>query len=275
LAFGHTRLYHRLGVQLEDAGFSIKDCLCWGYATGLPRGLDVSRLVDKEARGCPMGTSDPQSLNHKHWVVGSHISPRHWSVTGNYESHEPVDEEAKKWQGWKTTMKPAWEPIIMAQKPLEGTYVNNILKWHVGALNIDACRIPHEANDKHKGNKKIHPKGRWPANLLWLDPLFDDYDRFFMVPKPSKKEKREYNTHETVKPIRLMENLVKLVSPKPATVAEPVIVFDPFMGSGSTGKACKQLHRYFIGYESDSDFFEIALKRLKERSQAAIFEGNL
>jgi len=258
LAFGHPRLYHRLGMQLEDVGFEIKDCLCWGFATGFPRALDISRCVDRS-------------------------------------------EDAQTWEGWKTGLKPSWESIIMAQKPLEGTYVENILKWHVGALNIDACRIPYESEEDKKsietflnfagkehgdaqyfsaneGGKKqvnVHPGGRWPANLVWLDPLIADYDRFFMVPKPSKQEKRSYNTHDTVKPVRLMERLVKLVTPKPANVEETVNVLDPFMGSASTGKACKKLRRRFIGYENDPKSFEIAQKRLKETTYIDIFEGRI
>jgi len=303
LAFGHTRLYHRLGLQLEEAGFVIRDCLCWGYATGFPHSYDVSKAMDKYfgAEREVVGRRVHPTLKNKPNVkanmyhadtIDSHEEAESWDITA------PATDEAKMWDGYGTQLKPAWEPIILAQKPLEGNYVENLLKWKVGALNIDACRIPYESDEDkislesflnfagkdhgkseffsaNEGGKKqvnVHPDGRWPANVMWLEPMFAEYDKFFIIPKPDKNEKRSYNTHDTVKPVRLMEHLVKLVSPSPARLGEPVFVLDPFMGSGSTGKACIKLRRKFIGYERDAEYFEIAKKRLKERSTIDIFE---
>ena len=113
--------------------------------------------------------------------------------------------------------------------------------------------------------------GRWPANLLWLDPLFAEYDHIFMVPKPDINEKGRNNTHTTVKPIRLMERLISLVTPNPAVVGEDVIVLDPFAGSGSTGVACQILKRKFIGYEKDSKSFDVAQKRLSIKRRVDLF----
>ncbi len=243
IAFGHTRLYHRLGCQLEDAGFTIKDCLCWGYATNYPHSLNVSK-------------------------AGS------------------------AWKGWGTVLKTGWEPIVLAQKPIEGRYIDNIQKYHVGALNIDECRIPYASEEDKKslesfqnfadrdcgdskyfsaneGGKKqvnVHPDGRWPANLLWLDPVFADYDHIFMIPKPSKTEKKEYNDHPSVKPVRLLERLIRLVTPKPSKTGTDVFVLDPFMGSGTTGVACNKMKRKFYGYENDEDCFSVAQKRLREKT---------
>jgi len=192
----------------------------------------------------------------------------------------------------------AWEPIVLAQKPREGSYIENIRKWKVGALNIDECRIPYASDEDKKslksfinfadsdhgdakyfsaneGSKKqvnIHPGGRWPSNLLYLDPLFADYDRIFMVPKPSKSERRRYNKHETVKPIRLMERLIRLVTPRSSVVGEKVVILDPFMGSCSTGRACRSLKRNFIGFEINEDSFATAKKRLKENVRQDIGE---
>ncbi len=203
-----------------------------------------------------------------------------------------MPDELKQWKSMGTSLKTAWEPIALAQKPIEGTYVDNVLKWQVGALNIDACRIPYESEEDKKalesfvnfeaadhgdaryfsantGGKKqvnIHPDGRWPSNVLWLDPLYADYDRFFLVPKPSRSEKGEYNDHDTVKPVRLMEHLITLVSPKPSMTKEDVLILDPFMGSGTTGLACKNLGRKFFGYEDDTKSFEIAERRLDGKS---------
>ncbi len=260
LAFGHTRLYHRLGCQLEDAGFVVKDCLCWGYASAFPHSYNISLALDR--------------------------------AQGAERDNEPVTDDAKQWDGWGTVLKTAWEPIILAQKPIEGSYIENILKWKVGAMNIDACRVPYASEEDrqslesfvnfagvdcgderyvsfNQGGKKqvnVHPDGRWPANLLWLDPLFAVYDHIFMIPKPSKSEKRGYNEHDTVKPVRLMERLINLVSPRPSLLNEDVVILDPFMGSGTTGVACKRLGRKFIGYDKDKSSFDTARKRLAERA---------
>lgn len=267
LAFGHTRLYHRLGCQLEDVGFEIKDCLCWGYATGNPRPLNIDKAID-----------------------------RHLGIDANDAS----TGEAGVWKGWANTLKTAWEPIVMAQKPLEGSYAENVLAYNAGGLNIDECRIPYKDEaDKRSlesfrhfagkdygdkqyfsanvGSKKqcnIHPDGRWPANLVWLDPLFVQYDHIFMVPKPSGSEKRDYNVHKTVKPIALMERLVKLVTPRPSVVETDITVLDPFMGSGTTGIASRNLGRKFEGYENNKESYAIARRRLREltKQQFDMFE---
>jgi len=270
LVFAHARLYHRLACDLEDVGFEIHDCLCWGYATGAPRPYNIDKALDK--------------------YFGVEISDGF--------PYEPKSEEAKKWQGWANILKVGWEPICMARKPIEKNLVHNVLTYKVGVLNIDECRIPYMSEEdkqslysfKHfeegdygdekffsanSGGKKqcnVHPLGRWPANLLWLDPMFAEYDKYFMVPKPSKNEKGSYNEHSTVKPIRLMERLVKMVTPKPSMINEDVHVLDPFMGSGSTGVACKILGRHFIGFEKDENSFETAKRRLSQRRMGDIFD---
>ena len=264
LSFGHARLYHRMALQLETAGFVIKDCLCWGYASGNPRPHNADKAVDK--------------------ALGVDVDYQQYP-------YEPKTEEGKIWKGFANNLKTSWEPIVLGQKPLEGTMAENLIKWKTGALNIDECRIPYasEADKKslesfahftesdygdkdyfsaNSGGKKmanVHPDGRWPANLLWLDPVFADYDHIFMVPKPTKKEKRQYNEHDTVKSVWLMRRLIKLVTPKPSNLREEVYVLDPFAGSGSTGVACKYLKRKFIGYENDEASYKTAERRLSER----------
>lgn len=270
IAFGHTRLYHRLACHLEDAGFEVLDCLCWGYATGAPRPHNIDKAVDK--------------------YFGVEISKEF--------PYQPKSDDAKQWQGWANILKVAWEPICVARKPLEGTFVENVLKHKVGAINIDDCRIPYASEEDRKslesfskfegqdhgdsrffsantGGKKqcnVHPLGRWPANMVWIDPLFAEYDHIFMVPKPSKNEKLSDNEHTTVKPIRLMERLIRLVTPRPSVVNQDIVVLDPFMGSGTTGIACKKMGRKFIGYEKDPGSFDIAKKRISRRQMGDIFE---
>ena len=296
LSFGHVRTYHRLACDLEEVGFKIKDCLCWTYASAFPHSLDISKAIDKKnnaerevvgKRIHPTLKNNPNVKSNAYHVETLHSDENmeSWDIT------IPATEEAKTWNGWGTQLKTSWEPIIMAQKPLEGTYVENVLKYKVGGLNIDECRIPYKDEDDknsiasfehfagknhgderyfsaNSGEKKqcnIHPIGRWPANLIWLDPLFVEYDHIFMVPKPSKREKGIYNKHDTVKPVELMERLIKLVTPRPSIVKEDVVVLDPFMGSGSTGVAARNLDRNFIGFEQNEESFNVAQKRLKEK----------
>jgi site-specific DNA-methyltransferase (adenine-specific) len=264
ISFGHARFYHRMAVQLETAGFVIRDCLCWGYATSNPRPHNADKAVDRY-------------LNI--------------DVDYNQFPYEPKTEEGQKWKGFANVLKTAWEPIVLAQKPLEGSLAENLINWKVGALNIDACRIPYASNADKKalesflhfaktdhGDKRyfsanadgkkmvnVHPDGRWPGNLLWLDPLFAEYDHIFMIPKPNKNEKRSYNEHDTVKPVWLMRHLIQLITPKPSMVKETVCVVDPFMGTGTTGVACKYLGRKFLGYEIDQQSYDIAVQRITEK----------
>ncbi len=296
LAFGHTRLYHRLGCDLEDEGFEIKDCLCWGYASGYPHSYNISKAIDQKhgaerevigKRVHPTLRNAPNVKSNAYHAdtLISDEEMESWDITA------PATDDAKKWDGWGTQLKTAWEPIVMAQKPLEGTYIENVLKYKVGGLNIDECRLPYKNEDDMKrlasfehfagknygddkyfsansGNKKqcnIHPLGRWPANLVWMEPMFAQYDHIFMIPKPSKKEKGQKNTHETVKPIELMERLIRLVTPLPSVVGEDVLVLDPFMGSGTTGIAARNLGRKFYGYEKNKASYVIAKRRLQAK----------
>lgn len=101
LAYGGTRKWHRLAVNIEDGGFEIRDSMMWLYGTGFPKGHDISKAIDK--------------------AVGS-----------------PVSET---WEGYKTALKPAWEPLVLGMKSTEGTYAANALKHGVAGLNIEASRI--------------------------------------------------------------------------------------------------------------------------------------
>ena len=151
LAFGGTRTYHRLACAIEDSGWEIRDCLGWLYGSGFPKSMDVSKAIDKSL-GAERATvridakqvRNPKSINSGHGVDGG---DRPWMQLareqGFYEKpgDEPASEAAKKWQGWGTCLKPAWEPIIMARKPLDGTVAHNVLEYGTGAINIDACRV--------------------------------------------------------------------------------------------------------------------------------------
>lgn len=187
LVFGGTRTFHRLTCALEDAGFEIRDCLMWLYGSGFPKSLNVSKAIDKaaEARRERTGTMTARhgskALNK---VMGRFISNDYDPDTGKMFATAPATDAAKQWSGWGTALKPAWEPIILARKPLsEPTVAANVLKWGTGAMNIDGCRI--ETHNKtpapvgQYGGSTIGPvghrgvrdgsadlKGRWPANVV-------------------------------------------------------------------------------------------------------------
>lgn len=342
LSFGGTRTYHRMVVAIEDAGFEIRDQVMWIYGSGFPKSLDVSKAIDKAA-GVSF-KSEPAS-----GVGFMNASDDGYNTTLNKLSRVgDSTDAAKQWQGWGTALKPANEPIVLARKPLEKglTVAANVLKWGVGAINVDAGRIATNDNLNGGGYSKNfqgssflkyggkmefeQPQGRWPANVLFdedaaavLDeqsgerglskggsrggkrnqafgmaaqdvPLgFGDSggaSRFFYVAKASKRERNaglegmplkvsggmsgtldgtlktgsgnernnlNQNSHPTVKPIKLMEYLVKLITPPGGTV------LDPFTGSGSTGVASKRLGFEFIGVEREVEYVEIATKRIE------------
>ena len=128
LAFGGTRTFHRLTCAIEDAGWEIRDCVMWVYGSGFPKSLDVSKAIDKAA-----GIERPR-------VVGT-MGTNNTQSRGEYKCGEAISGEAIKWQGWGTALKPAWEPIILARKPIEGTVAANVQKYGTGAMNIDGSRV--------------------------------------------------------------------------------------------------------------------------------------
>jgi site-specific DNA-methyltransferase (adenine-specific) len=334
LAFGGTRTFHRLAVAIEDAGWEIRDTVMWCYGSGFPKSLDVSKAIDRAAgaerevvgkydtRGIQepsksgktsSGISGLQNV-HFHQGCKSKITP----ITA------PATPDAQQWQGWGTALKPAWEPVIMARKPLAGTVAANVLEHGTGALNVDGCRVGTDTITAHGGGRNGEGRkygggndipaiasgsnphtGRWPANLIHdgseevvgLFPLTASHDtrdsgglrdnakkgdvdfkrgsegslplgradsgsaaRFFYCAKASKADRGEGNTHPTVKPTDLMRYLCRLVTPPGG------IVLDPFMGSGSTGKAAILEGFQFIGIERDAEYLAIAEARISHAS---------
>jgi site-specific DNA-methyltransferase (adenine-specific) len=276
LAFGGTRTYHRLACAIEDAGFEIRDQLAWVYGQGFPK----SRNLDGD------------------------------------------------WSGWGTALKPAWEPIVLARKPLVGTVAENVLKHGTGALNIDGTRIEAtESIERLSGiNDNVYGAdnrrsmirgsnlGRWPANLIhdgseevlagfpdsnsgsasgynWDDSVNDNpahvskniksgvhfgdsgsAARFFYTAKADKDE-RLGSKHPTVKPLDLMQYLVRLVCPKGGTV------LDPFSGTGTTGEAAFREGMRAILIEREAEYqadirrrMALVLSGPDERAREAIKE---
>src|SRR6185437_12416714 len=184
LAFGGTRTFHRMTAAIEDAGWEIRDCLMWLYGSGFPKSLDISKAIDKSKgaeREITGKYTDPDGITRTKRSDGI------WSSDGADSRYvtAPATDLAKQWNGWGTALKPAWEPIIVAMKPLDGTFAENAEKWGVAGINVDGGRIgtdeiksatiqrnggiwasDGEGGARHNGNGTSNPQGRWPANLL-------------------------------------------------------------------------------------------------------------
>lgn len=270
LAFSGSRTYHRMTCAIEDAGFEVRDQIMWVYGSGFPKSLDVSKAIDKAAgvereiigQGQSGATAGMQALGPS-GIKG-----------GAYDITAPATDAARQWQGWGTALKPAHEPICVARKPLVGTVAQNVLTHGTGAMNIDGCRVGDEVLPAITAGKAkigtfergvmVTPErtGRWPANLIHdgseeVTALLNDAARFFYCPKASKRDRSDSNTHPTVKPTDLMRYLCRLVTPPGG------VVLDPFMGSGSTGKAAMLEGFRFVGIEREADYMTIAEARIR------------
>lgn len=223
VAFSAPRTYHRMTCAIEDAGFEIRDCildvvgdapvrafldtltheqeaawrrvleesqfgglLAWVYGSGFPKSHDLARAIDKTLRH--EGEDLPTAAPVKRMVPGAQQYREGWQKsderTFTPRAYEPVTDAARRWQGWGTALKPAFEPIVLARKPLSELGVaRNVLRHGVGGLNIDACRVgvregPKVTDPKGSGHHRHHcygapsgagkllPDGRWPANVV-------------------------------------------------------------------------------------------------------------
>ena len=200
LVMGGTRTFHRLMVAIEDTGFIIKDTLMYVYGSGFPKAQDLGKMIDKrmgrERKVIDTVPSRMPQAQAKGW--GNPGIDRFRDAkkgTVDLDITVPTTDLAKHWDGFKIGgIKPAYEPIVWAVKPPEGSYVDNVLKWGVGAVNVDECRveltkydheeyIPHRIGCKdgirHIQKSKadgiyskafdhqvITPKGRFPANII-------------------------------------------------------------------------------------------------------------
>ena len=149
-AFGGTRTWHRLAVAIEDAGFEMRDSLAWLYGSGFPKSHDVGKAIDKlaGAEREVIGQS-PYAARRPNPMGGSvyEMNAAGYDVSADLTVTAPATPEAQQWDGWGTALKPAFEPIVLARKPLaEKTVARNVLAHGTGAINVDACRIGTEDN---------------------------------------------------------------------------------------------------------------------------------
>lgn len=339
VAFGGTRTWHRLAAAAEDAGFTIRDSIAWMYGSGFPKSLDVAKAIDR-AQGVEADVVGERSFTRK--------AGQSWTDevnTGMFREGSrdvpvtaPTSEEAKRWQGWGTALKPSFEPIVVARKPFAGTVAANVLEHGTGALNIDGCRMHMSDVDREKFERgreawmrmsedrgqtradgshrkatsiygeygietnPAHPGGRWPSNVAldeaqaaeldaqsgdgtsrrslmgagpesegWgmhtREPGVRGHDdsggasRFFYTAKAATAERVRIDgtAHPTVKPLSLMQWLVRLVTPPGGTVLEP------FAGSGTTVEACIAERFRCVAIEREADYLPLILQRIHRR----------
>jgi DNA modification methylase len=358
LAFGGTRTFHRLTCAIEDAGWEIRDTLMWVYGSGFPKSLDIGKAVDKlqgNEREIVGKTSVCGTFKQEYQVKQGYRPESNFSGYAGERNGAFRTKGTSEWEGFGTALKPSWEPIILARKPLIGTVAENVLKHGTGGINIDGCRVgiegatkrseqspyPKKENGKEDrsgswartGHEIEHiDKGRFPANLIhdnspevvgcfpetgvskggggkkscvwqksteqnknkdygeytgFLDTgsatrFFKscpyttediaEYKRIAYFAKASKRDRnggRVKNNHPTVKPTALMRYICKLITPPGGAI------LDPFMGSGSTGKAAHREDFSFIGIEKEPEYFEIAKARIaaaKRNLQYELFD---
>lgn len=187
VAFAGSRTYHRLACAIEDAGFEIRDQIMWLYGSGFPKSHDVSKGIDKMlgAEREVVGAYDRRGLHDgiKRASNGDTGASQCAGRASTVVVTAPATPEAAAWAGWGTALKPAHNPIVLARKPLDGTVAANVLAHGVGALNIDATRVPTSEDTGRTRNTALgrmnddgwqpkamesegHAAGRWPANVL-------------------------------------------------------------------------------------------------------------
>jgi len=328
LAFAGTRSMDLMSMAVRLAGFELRDSigwahdgggaplLAWTHGQGFPKSRDISKAIDLEA-GVRGHDSVGFNVAGKSSGLGVIRRPELHSDHPDYVKPQGITPEAQQWAGFGTALKPSWEPIILARKPLAGTVAANVLKHGTGAINIDGCRVgtndglgrPYGGGNKVYGSYGMERgtrtgdalTGRWPANLchdgsdevvglfpqstagketkergkggFWspstgtpAGPQYGDTGsaaRFFYCAKANKKDRNEglngeTNNHPTVKPTDLMRYLCRLITPPGGTV------LDPFLGSGTTGKASLLEGFNFIGIEMEETYLDIAKQRIQQ-----------
>lgn len=201
LSFGGTRTYHRMVVNLEDAGFEIRDQIMWIYGSGFPKSLNIGKNVDKiQGNG-----RDVIEKVKDRWTGRGEVYQ--WSGMDISNEIKDITKGSSPWEGWGTGLKPANEPICLARKPIsEKTITENVLKWGTGGINVDGCRIGSDKitvkntgknytrdMGKFSTNSKFEDKiseGRFPANILFDEEaakVLDGQSGFLKGDSPNRK----------------------------------------------------------------------------------------
>lgn len=193
LSFSSARTYHRMTSGIEDAGFEIRDQIMWVFGSGFPKSQNVSKALDKAAGAERTVLSEGRAV--KRMIPGAdQEATGSWTKDSGREYvpqvTAPATDDAARWDGWGTALKPAHEPICVARKPLAKghTVAANVLAHGTGAINIDVCRVEPTSESRARigeasqgqryadaggtdfsatpGFRGGAPEGRWPANLI-------------------------------------------------------------------------------------------------------------
>jgi DNA modification methylase len=281
LAFSGSRTYHRMAVAIEDAGFEVRDQIMWIYGSGFPKSLDIQKSIEK---------SDKYGFGSikKTWQGwGTALKP----------AHEPIVMARKPLIGTVANNVLTWG---VGGLNIDASRVGDDGGTRLEVQTKDKGLYAPGTGQLTRGyGGVIEGLGRWPANVIhdgdpYVVELFpNDAARFFYCAKTSKRDRNEgldefeiksaaemvdrvvdsdgmkspragagrtsgsQNHHPTVKPTDLMAYLCRLVTPKGGTV------LDPFMGSGSTGKAAMYEGFKFIGIEMTDEYLPIAKARIE------------
>ena len=213
LAFSGNRTHHRLFTGVEDAGYEIRDTITWHYGSGFPKASDISKTIDKRADAEREVVGEKETNTG---ITGDNYGQE--SKTGTVEVTEPATDAAKKWDGWKTGLKPATEFVVMARKPYSGATVDAVLEHGTGALNIEACRVGTDVDtsrpagdmgntqDKYghyEGNQTngSDTEGRYPSNVVFDEMEAERLDRKneHTVSDPSPRQNSEEAHNDSTK----------------------------------------------------------------------------
>lgn len=207
IAFSAPRLYHRLAVGVEDAGYEIRDMMEWLYTKNQMKAMGLQRQLNADAN-----------------IDDSKRTALHYEL-----------------ESWKTPqMKSCFEPIVIAQKPREGTYYDNWVNHHIGLINV-RTNVGDNCNQA-------------TANVITTAHINSVIDHAFLVSKPSKSE-RAGMKHPSMKPIALMQHIIDVFIPTGG------LIFDPFLGSGTTCLAALNAGVNSIGSELSGDYYKDSLER--------------
>ena len=209
LSFGGTRTYHRMVVNIEDAGFEIRDQIQWLYGSGFPKSLNVGKAVDKlEGNEREVVMKNPYADGSIRKATGNVGVDDNVEFLGSYELENGLRRDTKgqsEWEGWGSALKPANEPICLARKPLsEKSIAENVLKWKTGGINVDGCRVGSEGGtmkvDINKDSNTLFDGGRYnsgrvaelnggrfPANLILDESAAEMLDEQSGVSKAKDK----------------------------------------------------------------------------------------
>ena len=302
VAFSGSRTYHRMAAAIEAAGFIIHPMIGWLNGQGFPKAHASDKAIDKLLG--KQGEIIPAGTPVKRMIPGADQNKIGWEKNNGREyqpgAYVPATDEAAEWQGWAyggQVRKPALEPICVAQKPFsEKSGAANLLRWGVGAVNVDGCRTEagrHPANIIHDGSPEVvalfpDSKGQ-QGDVRGTEPsrtgdentncygkfkarpptpvrgdtgsaarFFECYpfedDPVFYCAKAGKLD-RAGSVHPTVKPIALMQALIRHITPPGG------VVLDPFAGSGTTAEAAQREGFDCILMEAEAEYIDFLNER--------------